>query len=76
MDNKKFSDALGIVLIIGVITLIVKTIIDINKKAETKLYSEEALEKLNNDESFDKLEEAVSKYHKTGKWDEKKLSEI
>lgn len=74
-DNN-FGDAIGIVLLIGVIALIFKAIIDINKKAETKLYSEEALDKLDNDTSFEKLEEAVSDYHEKGKWDKKKLAKI
>lgn len=75
-SDNNFLDAIGIVLLIGVVALILKAVIDINKKAETKLYSEEALDKLDNDRSFEKLEEAVSDYHKKGKWDEKKLAEI
>jgi hypothetical protein len=75
-SNNNISDAIGIVLLIGVIILILKAVIDINKKAETKLYSEEALDKLDNDESFEKLEEAVSDYHKKGKWDKEKLAKI
>ncbi len=75
-SDNNFSDAIGVVLLVSVIALILKAVIDINKKAETKLYSEEALDKLDDDESFEKLEEAVLDYHEKGKWDEEKLAEI
>ena len=52
-------------MIIGVILLIIRFI---NKKTETKLYSDDALDVLQDDDNLKKLEGVVSNYHKSGKW--------
>jgi hypothetical protein len=63
--NNRIFAVLGVVALIGLVVLIIKAI---NKKTETKLYSEGALE----DEKLDKMEEAVANYYKKGEWKEVK----
>lgn len=65
MSNNKILNAVGVLMIIGVILLIIRFI---NKKTETKLYSDNALDVLQDDENLKKLEGVVSDYHKNGKW--------
>ena len=65
MSNNKILNAVGILMIIGVILLIIRFI---NKKTETKLYSDDALDVLQDDDNLKKLEGVVSNYHKSGKW--------
>jgi hypothetical protein len=73
MTNNKLINAIGIIALIGLIVLIFKAM---NKKAETKLYSDDALDKLQNKDSLIKLEEAITEYHKTGEWNKEKLLDV
>lgn len=65
MSSNKILNALGILMIFGVIILIFKFII---KKTETKLYSDDAMKVLQDENNLKKLEDVVSDYQKSGKW--------
>ena len=62
---------MGIVALIGAAFVVWKFI---KKRTETKLYSEEAYEDLQDKEKLNKVEEAIAEYHKNGKWDFTKLN--
>jgi len=65
MSSNKILNAVGILMIFGVIILIFKFII---KKTETKLYSDDAMKVLQDENNLKKLEDVVSDYQKSGKW--------
>ncbi|MCE3297082.1 MAG: hypothetical protein K0R65_2796 [Crocinitomicaceae bacterium] len=65
MSDKKVLNAIGILLVFGLILLIIRSI---NKKTETKLYSEDAYAALQDSDKLKELDKAVSSYHNSGKW--------
>ncbi|WP_341900010.1 hypothetical protein [Fluviicola taffensis] len=63
--EKKVLNALGVLLVFGLILLIIRFL---NKKTETKLYSDDAYAVLQDNDKLHELDQAVSNYHKSGKW--------
>lgn len=65
--DKNILNTIGLVALIGSLyTLIHK----INEKTETKLYSDEALKKLQDPKKRQELDSAIDHYHENGEWQE------
>jgi hypothetical protein len=63
--KNNFQSFIGIVTIIIGIINVLKII---NKKTETKIISEKALNVINDKDKAIKLREAINQYHKSHKW--------
>ena len=68
--NKIASVALGALGIFAVIGLIILIFKKINKRTETRLYSEKAFNSLQNKDKLKDLDKAISEYHSNGEWKE------
>lgn len=69
-DKKQILNTVGIVAFAAVIIALIK---ELNKKTETKLYSDEAFNDLQDLKKRKKLDGAISDYYENGKWDKSSL---
>ena len=71
--SNKIINAIGVITLIASVAYIIKKI---NKQSETRLVSDQAFDALQNSDNVKKLDNVISKYHKTGKWDKAALKDI
>lgn len=65
--KNNFTSFIGAFTIIIVIINLLKII---NKKTETKIISQKAIDVINDKEKANKLREVIDEYHKKNKWSE------
>ncbi|MCW8896942.1 MAG: hypothetical protein OQJ96_01370 [Flavobacteriales bacterium] len=69
--DKRIINIIGLLALLAAIVYIIK---QISKKADTRLYSDEAYKKLQVDKNLENLDKAVVDYHEKGKWDNSLLN--
>ena len=74
MTENKFINILLGLLIIGIVIALIKEIIKLNERTQTKLYDDRAIDELNDEKKRKKIEEYIEDYHKTGKWNDSLLT--
>jgi hypothetical protein len=65
-EHKKVWQTVGALALVGLAYNLVKSA---HKKTETKLYSDEALNDIQDPKKSRKLEDAIDQYHESGNWD-------
>lgn len=71
--SNRLIDTIGIIALFSSILYLIK---QINKQTETKLFSDEAFDALQDRTNIDQLDNIVSEYHATGKWNKTGLQNI
>jgi hypothetical protein len=67
-NNRSITRFLELIGIISIITFVLWFLNFVNKRTETRLYSEEAMDKLQDPKELSKLNARVQRYHEEGVW--------
>ena len=65
-EFRKVWQTIGVLALAGLAYNLVKSA---NKKTETKLYSDDALNDIQDPDKGSQLEDAIDQYHESGDWD-------